>query len=50
MAWHGRSGSDARLRNHPYIAAHHIHEYQVDIRWFSVPSRRLRHMHEDEKK
>jgi hypothetical protein len=50
MAWHGRcSGSDARLSHHPHIAAHHIHEYQVDIRWFSVPSRRFRHMDEDGK-
>jgi hypothetical protein len=50
MAWHGRSGSDERLSHHPHIAAHYIHEYQVDIRWFSVPSRRFRHMDEDEKK
>jgi hypothetical protein len=50
MASHGRSGSDVRLSHHPHIAAHDIHEYQVEIRWFSVPSRRFRHMDEDEKK
>jgi len=38
---HGGSGSEARLSHHPHIAAHLLHEYQVDIRWISVPSRRF---------
>ncbi len=33
---HGGSGSDAHLSHPPHIAAHHIHEYQVDIQWFSM--------------
>jgi hypothetical protein len=47
---HGGSGSDARLSHHPHIVTHLLHEYQVDIQWFSVPLCRFRHMNEEVKK
>ncbi len=38
---HGGACSDAHPSHPPHIATHHIHQYQVDIRWVSVPSRRF---------
>jgi hypothetical protein len=38
---HGGSGSNVQLRHPPHIATHHIHEYQFDIQWICVPSRRF---------
>ena len=36
---HGGSGLVVHSSHPPHIATHHIHEYQISIRWISVPSR-----------